>query len=143
MDLNNAGPTLERRLRDAGLDPDRLDPWPAWSVFKAYARDPVAADGDVAYVQVGMPDPTDEFIHVTFIRELDLADDEGELEPVREIVCDLGYDPASRLPLEERELCSLDFETFDEFVAAVEADPGFQTAMALEPAGSQVIFGEL
>ncbi|HEU4649221.1 MAG TPA: hypothetical protein VFS33_09190 [Gemmatimonadales bacterium] len=141
--MNSAGPTLERRLRDAGLDPDRLDPWPAWTVFKTYARDPVDADGDIAYVQVGMSDPTDEFIHVTFIRELDLADDAGELEPVREIVCDLGYDPDADLPAEERELCSLDFETFDDFVAAVEADPAFRAAMALEPTGSLVSFNEL
>jgi hypothetical protein len=143
MDLNAASQDLDRRLRAAGLDPDRLEPWPAWKVFKAYAREVTSADADVMYVQLGLRDPTDELLHVTFVRHFELVDDEGELHPVREVVCDLGYDPATDLAGGELELCSGDFPTLEAFIATVEGEPCFQAAMAREPVGSLVSFSEL
>jgi hypothetical protein len=143
MNLNEAGPALERQLRVAGLDPDRLDPRQAWKVFKAYARQPAGCDADILYVQLGMRDPVDELIHVTFIRHLEISDAEGELEPVREIVCDLGYDPEPEAPAAEVELSSAAFASLEDFFAAVEARSDFQHAMATEPSGSVVSWSEL
>jgi hypothetical protein len=143
MDLNEAGPALEQQLRAAGLDPDRLDPWPAWKVFKAYARQPARCDADILYVQLGMRDPVDELLHVTFIRHLEMSDAEGELEPVREIVCDLGYDLEPEASEAELELSSGAFGSLEDFFAAIEAHDVFQHAMASEPAGSLVSWSEL
>jgi hypothetical protein len=143
MDLNEAGPALEQQLRAAGLDPDRLDPWPTWKVFKAYARQPARCDADILYVQLGLRDPEDELLHVTFIRHLEISDAEGELEPVREIVCDLGYDPVPEAPDAEVEFSSAAFASLEDFFAAIEARSVFQHAMATEPAGSLVSWSEL
>jgi hypothetical protein len=143
MDLNEAGPALDRALRRAGLDPDRLNPWEAWRVFKEFARESVACDGEAIYVHLGMRDPTDELVHLTFVRQLAFANADGELEAVREIVCDLGFDPTPGLPYAGIELSDADFEEFDAFVAAVEAHPDFQAAIAREPAGSLVTWSEL
>jgi hypothetical protein len=143
MDLNGAGPALEQHLRAAGLDPDRLDPWPAWKVFKAYARQPVECDADILYVQLGLRDPTDDLLHVTFIRHLEMRTEEGELEPVREIVCDLGYAPEPEAPDTELELSSAAFNRLEDFFAAIEGRSDFQRAMATEPAGSLVSWSEL
>jgi hypothetical protein len=143
MDLNSAGPALEQQLRAAGLDPDRLDPWPAWQVFKAYARQPVDCDADILYVQLGLSDPTDDLLHVTFIRHLEMSTDEGELEPVREIVCDLGYAPRPETPDTELELSSAAFDRLEDFFATIEGRSDFQQAMATEPEGSLVSWSEL
>lgn len=142
MELNDAGPALERALRAAGLDPDRLAPEPAWEVFKAEARRPVASDGDVLYVQLGVTDPTDTLLHVTFIRHLELAE-AGELEPVREIVVDLAYAPDPDTPDTGDELCSLDYDGLDEFFAAVEERSDFRQALATRPDSSLVSWSEL
>jgi hypothetical protein len=143
LDLNAAGPALEQQLRAAGLDPDRLDPLPAWNVFKAYARQPARCDADILYVQLGMRDPGDDLLHVTFIRHLEVRDADGGLEPIREIVCDLGYDPEPDAPDAEVELSSAAFANLEDFFAAVEARSDFQHAMAIEPAGSLVSWSEL
>lgn len=143
MDLNSAGPALEQQLRAAGLDPDRLDPWPAWQVFKAYARQPVDCDADILYVQLSLSDPTDDLLHVTFIRHLEMSTEEGELEPVREIVCDLGYAPRPGAPDTELELSSAAFDRLEDFFATIEGRSDFQQAMATEPEGSLVSWSEL
>ena len=130
-------------MRAAGLDPDRLEPWEAWRVFKAYARIPAACDGEAIFVQIGIRDPADEFLHLTFVRQLALADADGELEAVREVICDLGYDVAPGVPDSGAELMDADFPDFAAFVAAVEARPDFQAAMVREPAGSLVTWSEL
>jgi hypothetical protein len=140
--LNDAGPTLDRLLKAATLDPDRLPPGDAWNVFKEFARLPADADDDVLYVQFFVPDPLDELLHVTYIRQLELADAAGELEPVREVVCDIGY-PATRGAPEAAELCSADFATLDTFFDAVESRPEFRIAMGEGPIGSTVTWSEL
>ena len=140
--LNDAGPTLDRLLKAATLDPDRLPPGDAWNVFKEFARLPADADDDVLYVQFFVPDPLDELLHVTYIRQLELADAAGELEPVREVVCDIGY-PATRGAPEAAELCSADFATLDTFFDAVESRPEFRIAMGEPPVGSTVTWSEL
>ncbi len=144
MDLNDAGPRFESELRAAGLDPDRLDPWEAWRAFKTWARQPVAGiDADTLYVQLGLLDPTDDLRHVTFIRHLEIADADGELQPVREIVCDLGYDAGPQTPTTDVELSSVEFTNLAVFFTAIEGRSDFQQAMALEPAGSLVTWSEL
>jgi hypothetical protein len=143
MDLNSAGPSFEQQLRAAGLDPDRLDPWPAWKVFKAYARQPVECDADILYVQLGLSDPTDDLLHVTFIRHLEMSTEEGELEPVREIVCDLGYAPRPEAPDTALELSSEAFDRLEDFFTTIEGRSDFQQAMATEPEVSLVSWSEL
>ena len=140
--LNDAGPALDRLLKEAALDPERLPPGEAWSVFKDFARLPADADDDVLYVQFFIPDPLDELLHVTFIRQLELADAAGDLEPVREVVCDIGY-PATRGAPSPAELCSADFATLDTFFDAVEERAEFRIAMGEGSIGSTVTWSEL
>jgi hypothetical protein len=140
--LNDAGPAFERLLAAESLDADRLAPGDAWNVFKDFARLPAEGDDDVLYAQFFVPDPLDELLHVTFIRHLELAGADGQLEPVREVVCDIGY-PRTRGTPEPAELCSADHEDLDAFFAAVEARPEFRLAMAEQPVGSTVTWSEL
>lgn len=143
LQLNEAGPALEHALRAAGLDPDRLEPWSAWRVFKAFARRPVACEGDTVYVQIGATDPTDALLHVTFIRHLAVSEEAGGLEPIREIVCDLAYPAEPDMPDAGVELTSAAFPSLDAFEAAVEEREDFRAAMALPPRTSLVSWSEL
>jgi hypothetical protein len=140
--LNDVGPALGRLLEAQSLDADRLLPGDAWIAFKDFARLPAESDDDVLYVQFFVPDPLDELLHLTFIRHLELAGPDGTLEPVREVVCDIGY-PVTRGAPEPAELCSADFDTLDAFFDAVEARPEFRLAMAEHPVGSTVTWSEL
>jgi hypothetical protein len=69
--------------------------------------------------------------------------EEGELEPVREIVCDLGYAPEPEAPDTELELSSAAFDRLEDFFATIERRSDFQQAMATEPEGSLVSWSEL
>ncbi|MEP6571041.1 MAG: hypothetical protein ABJD11_00030 [Gemmatimonadota bacterium] len=143
LGLNDAGPALEEALKAAGLDPDRLEPAGAWRVFKEFARQQALCDGEAVYVHIGMPDPADALIHVTFVRELAISDADGELEAVREIVCDLEYQPTPTVPRARVELADADFTDFDAFAAAVERHPDFQTFLRMRPVGSLVSWNEM
>ncbi|MEO8227715.1 MAG: hypothetical protein ABI637_09790 [Gemmatimonadota bacterium] len=144
MDLNDAGPTLERDLRAAGLDPDHLTLADAWRVFTAWLRrDDIPADGAVVYVHLGIRDPTDALLHVTLIRHLEIADSAGNLDPVREIICDLGYPEGAGLTASGRELASTDWPDLESFLNAVVATPEFAAASGLDSVRSIVAWSEL
>lgn len=144
MDLNDAGPTLERDIRAEGLDPDHLTLADAWRVFTAWLRrGDIPADGDVVYVHLGIHDPTDALLHVTLIRHLEIADAAGNLDPVREIICDLGYQEGAGLTESGRELASTDWPELDSFLNAVVATPQFAAALRLAPVRSLVAWSEL
>ncbi len=138
MQLRSLQSSLEQSLTEAGLDPDRLEPWGAWRVFKAFARTPVSdCDLDACQLTLGRAATDDGFIHLVFSRHLAIADDE-EFDVVAEVHVDLGYDPEPALDLEPIELHDADYPSFADFVAAVEAHPAVQAAFVKEPAGSLV-----
>ena len=151
MERQEVYPALLRALRGGGLDPDRLDPWPAWKAFKERLRQAPLPAEHAAYVGFGVDRQGDAFWHLTFVLQLAAwepkltgptahLDDQGdtpELNVVREIVIDLAYESLVASP-NPRELASGDFGTLDDFIAAVESEPVFQDAMAAECVGSLV-----
>ena len=145
-------PSFLQALRTAGLDPDRLESWPAWKTFKASLRQPGLPPERAAYVGFGINRQGDGFWHLTFVLQLAAwepkltgptahLDDQGdtpELNVVREVVVDLAYESLSVSPDDPQELASGDFGTLDDFIAAVESQPRFQDCMAAECIGSLV-----
>ena len=158
MQLQAKYPALLSALRDARLDTDRLEPWAAWKVFKAALRQPLAPPATQAgYVEFGAGREQDGFWHLTLVLQLASwepklsgptrhRDDQGtglDLNVVRELVMDLAFELEVAPSRERRELAEGDFVDLDLFVAAVESDANFQTAMAAECIGSLVYEQEL
>lgn len=157
MELKQVYPELVRALHDAGLDADRLEPWPAWKAFKSWLRRIEGSTEAAAYVEFGMNRQRDDFRHVAFVLQLaawepkltrptEQLDDRStlpDLNVVREVVVDLAYE-ASDLPSDSaRELASGEFGTLDDFIAAIEGLAEFQAAMAAESVGSLVYEDEV
>jgi hypothetical protein len=152
MKINETYSALVRALSIAGLDPDRLEPWPAWKVFKAQLREAVTDGEDAAYVTFGEDRQRDGFSHLILVRQLASwepkllsrtphPDDQGEgedLNVVRELVVDFAYDELAFDLEGGRELACGDFETLEDFFAAVESRADFQHAMSAECIGSLV-----
>jgi hypothetical protein len=152
MKLQKVYPTLVCALRSAGLDPDRLEPWPAWKEFKELLRHPTLPAEHAAYVGFGIDRQGDGFWHLTFVLQLAAweakltgptahLDDQGdspELNVVREIILDLAYELPDASQVHPQELASGDFGTLGDFIAAVESQASFQDAMAAECIGSLV-----
>ena len=108
-------------LTGAGLTPDSPEPWPAWKVFKAFAREAVEDALDDCLVQYSVYEDSDgvEGAHLYFAREFSDGDDDGE--PATHLVCDLTFDVAV-LPTPAAEFWTHDAPTFSAFVDRVEAD---------------------
>ena len=109
------------------------------------------------YVEFGAGREQDGFWHLTLVLQLASwepklsgptrhRDDQGtglDLNVVRELVMDLAFELEVAPSRERRELAEGDFVDLDLFVAAVESDANFQTAMAAECIGSLVYEQEL
>ena len=157
MNLADTYPTLLNELSQVGLDPDRLEPWAAWKVFKACLRRPILDGADAAYAAFGVDRQADGFWHVTLVRQLAIweprlpgrtphPDDAGgapEFNVVREVVIDLAFDQAPPSGRAVPEIASGDFSTPEDFVAAVESLPAFQDSMTMECIGSLVYEDEV
>src|SRR5215831_17846188 len=96
MKLRDASATFEQMLAAAGLADDSFEPWPAWKVFKAFARVPVEDVVDDVTVQYG-PEGEDGDDHVVlyFSREFSEASDDGA-DPVCHVGCEFAF-PADAL----------------------------------------------
>jgi hypothetical protein len=143
---------LIRALSLAGLDPDRLEPWPAWKVFKSHLREAVTEGEDAAYVSFGVDRQRDGFCHLILVRQLATwepkllsrtphLDDQGEgkdLNVVREVIIDLAYEALAFDIDPGQELATGDFATLEDFFATVESRADFQRAMSVECIGSLV-----
>lgn len=138
MEPAEALPQLEAALRPAlERAPASLDLRAIWDTFKIWATRPVPADTDFSYVGFGVEHEDDGEYHLTFIRQFcelpspcaadDALDDEGDeaTGPAHEIVVDVAYPAEAAAGAERFELASGDFDSFDQFVAAVEASPAF------------------
>jgi hypothetical protein len=129
-------------LTRAGLTADSLEPWTAWKVFKAFARESVEDALDDCLVQYGVYEDGGgvDSAHLYFVREFsDGEDDDGG--PATHLVCDLTFDVAA-LPTPGAEFWTQDAATFSAFVDRVEADPGFQALMNARPVASSVYVEE-
>lgn len=132
---------LSELLTAAGLAPESLEPWPAWKVFKAFAREAVEDALDDCVVQYGTYEDVAgvDSVHLYLAREF--SDDGDDSEPATHLVCDLTFD-AGALPTLAAEFWTQDGPNFVSFIDRVESDPGFQALMNARPVASSVYVEE-
>src|ERR1041385_9025914 len=134
---------LGAMLEAAALDQGHLDVWEAWKVFKAFAREPVDADGEGIAVQATRdttPDG-DERVYLSFVRQFTAIEGE-ESAPVRFAGLELVFDAADHQLTKDVDIWSYDYPSIQDFAASVEQAPAFQRAAALRPLETSVIGGE-
>jgi hypothetical protein len=143
--IQDAADQLSRMYQECGLDPETLDPWPAWKVFKAFLRTPVEAPDEGASVQYGIFEDDGEpfFFRLYWVRQFTELDADHEEVPLRRIVTELALEPERFWWTPDGEVWSYDFPSLSDFIAHVETDPKFQAAMNAPLASSQVYAEEL
>jgi hypothetical protein len=145
MQIAQAEAELLRRLEAAGLDPDVLDPWESWKVFKAYLQAPV--DGDVydaASFQCGRFEDAEDgqTFSALFLRQF--SEREGEEDVgIRRVVVEFAYGPTAIRPQTALEVWTHDFATPSEFASVVEASLQFQALLNVRPRRTDVYGEEL
>lgn len=139
MLIDNAEAELLRRLRAARLDPEALDPWEAWKVFKSFLAVPLLEDAyDAASFQCGMDTAVeDPEAFAIFARQFSRRHGKTD-ELVGRVVVELRYDPLQVPWKGSTELWSHDFPTLGEFTAVVEGLSEFQGVVNLQPRDSEV-----
>jgi hypothetical protein len=132
---------LRAKLVDQALDPELLDPWPAWRVFKQFLRD-VEVEGvyDAAAVIV---EPEEDGTTLFLVRQFSIwedgeYEDESEDVPAGRVVVEFRYE-ACQLP--ENEVWTLDYPTLEEWASVVEGALAFQTLINRTPRFTDVYFG--
>jgi hypothetical protein len=144
MRVIECGTTLSRMLADAKLVPDRLDPWQAWKVFKAFMQLPVECEGDAASFQCSydQDEAGGERFFVEFIRQCSATEDGGDT-PVIGVGIELTFAPERILATDDHQIWSYDYESLAAFAAHVESLPEFQAAMNEPPLASDVWMREV
>ena len=136
--LADAEETLGAMLAEAGMDPDVLDPWEAWKVFKRFLRVPMAAQAEKASFQCGIDrsDEPEPRFYMEIFRQFDEPAGKSTL-PVGAVGLEFNFDPDTFPVAEEREIWG-EAGRLDVFIAAVEASPEFQAAMNARPVATGV-----
>jgi hypothetical protein len=126
-------------LAARGLQPEGLDPWHTWMVFKQFAREAAEEPDPGLSVQI---DPVDDGrpIHLYLVRQL-LVPEDDRLEPTGGVVCEFVFAPRRLRPREWREW-SFDYPSFDRFVDVVEQNPVFADLLLTRPLHTAVYFEE-
>lgn len=144
MRITEAEAELRRQLEAAGLDPEHLEPWEAWKVFKRFLLVPATAEDEGISVQAARGEREDgqSLVYVDWIRQF-TAVEEGKDTPVRYVVIELAY-RSEDLPLDrELELWSYDFPALADFMSHVEGLELFQRAMNVAPLSTEVTCEEI
>lgn len=132
-------------LEEAGLDLTRLQPEVAWSVFKAFAAEPVEGmsrddDSDMCLFQCGVYDWSDgkgPRFHWGMTRQFSFEDEDGEYDHMEQLECGLYFDPSG--PLASVHSPGIwSGADLDGWISAVESDDGFQAVLRLLPLDSSV-----
>jgi hypothetical protein len=142
MKLIDAEPTLRRMLAEARLDPDALEPWNAWKVFKAFLRIPADCDEDAASFQSGFDEEKSEEspFYVELVRQFSAVEDERE-ELIGRVVVELVYAPAGFAHVPASDAWSYDFPSLTEFAQHVEGTAVFQAAIN-QPVFESAVYAE-
>jgi hypothetical protein len=122
---------LKRMLTEAGFSFDDPDPMLVWEIFRAFAREPVAANNDIVFFtarEVDLP-PRDVF-GLEFKRAFGEWSRDRDLL-ILELVCTCqGQYTFKTWPVTLR---SRDFASLDDFFEAVEFSQAFRLASTLSP----------
>jgi hypothetical protein len=136
---------LRRQLVSARLDPDQLQPWPAWKIFREFLHREVEDMYDAVSFQYVASDDEVEAAPPTmfWVRQFTRRDpvtDEDEL--VGSLIVEFQYDPDA-IPLhDDAEVWSLDYPDLEQWSSVVEGLPQFQDAVNREPVMTRVHFEE-
>jgi len=136
---------LRRHLASARLDPDHLQPWPAWKVFKDFLHREVDAVYDAASFQYDPSDSEDatEVPAMFWVRQFTERDpDTNEDELVGSLTVEFLYPPGTVPPHEDAEVWTLDFPDLEQWSSTVEGTAQFQDAVSREPTSTRVYYEE-
>ncbi len=138
MKLRDAPATFEQMLAAVGLANDSFEPWPAWKVFKAFARVPVVDIFDDVTVQYGPEgDDADARVALFFSREFSEAGDDGA-DPVCHVGCEFVFPADALARAGDADFWTQDYGSLEQFIDAVESAEGFQRLVNAEPLASSV-----
>ena len=144
MRITAAETELRLQLTAASLDPEHLEPWEAWKVFKRFLTTPAAIEDEGASMQFAREEtPTGEFlVYVQWIRQFAAVED-GRDVPVRYVTIELTYRPQDLQFEDDVEVWSYDFPSLADFAAHVEGLALFQRALNATPIGTEVASEEI
>ncbi len=144
MKIIHSESVLRGMLADAKLEPDRLEPWPAWKVFKAFLQRAVECEGDAASFQCRpeQDDVGEQRFLVQFLRQCSATED-GTDTPVSGVGIEFAYTLEHFPAADDREVWSYEFPSLADFAAHVEALAQFQAAMNERPLTTEVWMGEV
>jgi hypothetical protein len=144
MNVALAEQELLRRLVVAGLDPDVLDPWEAWKIFKDYLRSPVEGVYDAAAMLCRRFPNNEggEDFYLSFVRQFSRWEGKEDA-PLRRVVVDFRFDAGAFNDQARAEVWTHDFPTLAEFASVVEGMPQFQAAINARPRATDIWSEEL
>jgi hypothetical protein len=148
MKLTQTEVELRRQLVSARLDPDILDPWPAWKIFREFLHREVEDTHDAVSFQYNASDNDEaesdsEPPTMFWVRQFTERDAvTGEDELVGSLIVEFQYDPDTMPPHDDAEVWSLDYPDLEQWSSVVEGLPQFQDAINREPAATRVHFEE-
>ena len=139
-----AAAELIAMLGMASLDPDALDPWEAWKVFKRFLAREVPGVNDAAAFQCGLFEREDgsPAFYVLLVRQFSHRQ-AGVDTGVSRVVIELRYDPAHVAAREPTQVWTHDFASLAEFASVVEGREQFQAACNCRPDRTEVYGEEL
>lgn len=145
MKLTQTEVELRRQLVSARLDPDQLQPWPAWKIFRAFVHREVEDIYDaVSFQYIASDDEAESESPTMFwvrqFTERNAATGEDEL--VGSLIVEFQYAPDTVPPNDDAEVWSLDYPDLEQWSSVVEGLPQFQDAINREPALTRVHFEE-
>ncbi len=118
-------------LRRAGFKAKKPNPSLGWAAFKSLALEPVPCVKEALLVEAGNFYPGEDLFHLTFVREFWVMEN-GE-EYCEQLHCDFTCSPNDGLPDKQTFLWSYDFETLEDYFAAVELLKCFKAALRQPP----------
>lgn len=144
MRISAAETELRRQLEAAGLDPEHLDPWEAWKVFKQFLSTPAAIEDEAVSVQFSREQTPEghSLIYQNWIRQFAAVED-GVDTPVRYVTIELVYRPQDLAFEDDVEVWSYDFPDLAAFAAHVESIDLFQRALSAPLVGTEIVCEEI
>jgi hypothetical protein len=144
MKLALAHTELLKLIADARLDPNALDFWSAWRLFKRYLREEVEGAYDAGSFQccVFDDDASAPFVVLSLVRQFSRWED-GEDAGLRRVVLEFEYSLQEYPGVVEAEVWTHDFPATSDFASVVEGLPQFQRACTLRPRRTGVYSEEL
>ena len=129
MQTSEAEDRLKAMLAVAGFDIKDPNPQIAWNVFKLFTQEPVVCADDGVLFQCGLFLSSGLF-YLDFVRQFELENEDGEYDHMEQLHCEFTCKPNKQLHELGKNLWAYDFESLNEYFAAVENLAEFKTAIS-------------